>query len=406
MGEVYEAYDRLLNEAVALKTLRADMARDESVGRRFQKEVQLARRITYPNVCRIFDAGEHDDALSGGPPLRFFTMELLAGETLWARIRRHQRLTRPEAFPIAVQMAEGLQAAHEAGVVHADFKTGNVLLVPAPGGDRAVITDFGLARVLPIAAPPDETQTMSVAGHVAGTVAYMSPEQLRGGSLAAASDIYSFGIVLFEMATGERPFDEHHVINAAVQRISGEGLAARSLVPDLDSRWAAAIERCLQKDPQRRFTSAADLASWFRQDSWRLPHLYWTRRHWIRADAGMGVCTAAAAELWRRGRRPYQAPPDAANWYRQGISALHSMAYEAARKAFEQAVAADPSFASAHAALARAYDELDYTERAKDQMLRAVTLAQESRLSATDAVRLRALQFLVAPAIAANWFRR
>ena len=395
MGEVYEAHDRLLNEAVALKTLRSDLAGDDGVGRRFQKEIQLARRVSHPNVCRIFDAGEHEDPL-GGRPLRFFTMELLAGETLWARIHRLGRLTRTDAFPIAAQMAEGLQAAHEAGVVHADFKSGNVVLVPAPGGERVVITDFGLARILPAAAPPDETRTLTVTQNLVGTVAYMSPEQLRGATVAAASDIYSFGIVLFEMATGRRPFDDRHVINAAVQRVSGEGVAARSLVPDLDSHWAAAIERCLQKDPARRFASAADLADWFRQDRWRLPRLYWTRRQWIRASAGAAVLAAATVDAWMWWRRPYQPKPAAAVWNGQGLSALHSMAYEAARKAFEQAVAADPAFAPAHAGLARAYDELDYTERAKEQMLRAVALAEDSRLSNADAVRLRAVQFLVA----------
>ena len=243
MGEVYQARDLLLNEDVALKTMRADIARDESYLRRFRTEIQLARKVTHLNVCRVFEVGVHEFIGTARPPITFFTMELLFGETLSARIRRSNRLSRAEAFPIAVQMAEGLEAAHEAGIVHADFKSGNIFLVPVQGGERAVITDFGLARIDPNSLTPDETRSVTVAGQVTGTVAYMSPEQMIGGAVTAASDIYSFGIVLFEMATGKLPFDDRHVINAAVQRASGEGTAVRSLVPDLDSRWDSAIAR-------------------------------------------------------------------------------------------------------------------------------------------------------------------
>src|SRR5690242_6939869 len=134
MGEVYEAEDRLLDERVALKTLRADLAGRESLLARFQEEILLARKVTHPNVCRIFEVGVHD--LPGHASLLFFAMELLEGDTLAARIRSG-RLTRAEAFPLAVQMADGLQAAHDAGIVHADFKSSNVVLVPERGGTRA-----------------------------------------------------------------------------------------------------------------------------------------------------------------------------------------------------------------------------------------------------------------------------
>ncbi|MEO8128758.1 MAG: protein kinase [Bryobacteraceae bacterium] len=395
MGEVYQARDLLLHEDVALKTLRADIARDESYLRRFNTEIHLARRVTHLNVCRVFEVGVHEFAGSARPPLRFFTMELLSGETLSARIQRCNRLSREEAFPIAVQMAEGLHAAHEAGIVHADFKSGNIILVPVPGGERAVITDFGLARIDPNSDTVIETRSLSLVGQVIGTVAYMSPEQMTGGIVTPSSDIYSFGIVLFEMATGQMPFDNQHLINAAVQRVSGEGPTARSLVPHLDSRWDAAISRCLQRDPLRRFATAADVADWFQDRAWWTRSRHWTRRDAIRAAVMAVVFFAIAIGLWVAMHQPYQPNQTALEWYAKGEDALHSMTFEAARKALEQSVAADPKFALAHASLAWAYDELDYSERAKESMLRAMTAAQEIRLSSQDETRLRALQFVV-----------
>jgi tetratricopeptide (TPR) repeat protein len=391
MGEVYEAQDRMLHENVALKTMRTDLACNDDYIRRFAREIQLARKVTHPNVCRVFEV-VYQEGTEGRPPLHFFTMELLSGETLSARIRRVQRLPRGVAFRLAVQMAEGLQAAHDVGIVHTDFKSGNVVVVPGPGGERAVITDFGLARHDPGAAAPDETITMTAAGQVVGTVAYMSPEQLTGGMITPASDIYSFGIVLFEMATGRLPFEERHLINAAVQRVSGNAISARALVTDLDPRWEAAIAKCLQTDPQRRFSSAEDLADWFREGGWRLPRLYWTRRDWVRAGLAAGVPVLAGGGYWIWSRRPYQPNREALFWYGKGVAALRSMTYWTAKNDLEKAVVADPQFALAKASLARAYDELDDSESAAKSLVSAMTAAQETRLSSADARKLRALQ--------------
>jgi len=391
MGEVYEAEDRLLHERVALKTLRGDLAGNAALVQRFHEEILLARRVTHPNVCRIFEVGTHTPA--GRPPLLFFAMELLEGDTLASRIRAG-RLTKVEAFPLAVQMADGLQAAHDAGIVHADFKSGNVVLVPQAGdGVRAVITDFGLARIDPSRVSVDETRTLAEI-RLAGTLAYMSPEQLRGEQLTAASDIYSFGVVLFEMATGSLPFDDRDLIKAAMLKASGEPIPVRRKAPDIDHRWESAIERCLQKDPARRFESADALSTWFTDrrwfDVWR-----WTAREWMGVAAALAATFALAFVGWTWWTRPYQALPAARSAYVSGMRALHSMTYETARKAFEQAVAIDPRFALAHAGLARAYDELDYTDRAKDSILRALTASQETRLSSDDERRLRATQFAV-----------
>ncbi len=399
MGEVYEAADQLLGEKVALKTLRHDLARADGVIRHFQKEIQLARKVTHPNVCRVFETGVHTSAKRECPTLPFFTMELLKGEPLAARIARRGRLGADEAFPMAIQMAQGLQAAHDAGVVHADFKSGNVILIPFPvfgsAGDRAVITDFGLARIDAAAMSEDETRTMSAEGRIAGTLAYMSPEQMTGGIVTAASDIYSFGVVLFEMATGQLPFDGAHAIHGAVQRVNVERITARSIVPGLDARWDEAIGRCLQKDPAKRFTSAAEIAECFSEGSRK--RKYWTRRDVARLGAAGLLPLAVGGGYWAWSRRPYRPNPGASTWYQRGVAALHSMTYETARRAFEEAVKADPAYAMAHASLARTYEELDYSDMAKESMLRAVGVAQDSRrLGSEEALRLRALQFLVA----------
>jgi serine/threonine protein kinase/tetratricopeptide (TPR) repeat protein len=391
MGEVYEAHDLLLEEQVALKTLRGDLAGDEALLLRFQQEISIARKVTHPNVCRIFEVGIH--RAPSQEPMLFFAMELLHGQTLADRIRAG-RLTRDEAFPIAVQLAEGLEAAHRAGIVHADFKSANVILVPAGTGVRAVITDFGVARAEPGSTVVDETRSGHETIRIAGTLAYMSPEQLSGDRVTTASDIYSFGIVLFEMACGRRPFDDSDVIKSAMLRASGPPASARSFVPTLDERWNTAIARCLQRNPGDRFQSAGALASWFRDARWwDIGHWTWSDR--VRASFTAIALLAVALGAWTWVSRPYQPSPEALRWYDRGVSALHSMTYETARKALERAVAVDPGFALAHASLARAYDELDYTDRAKDAMLRAIAAAQDSRLTEADDRKLRALQFMV-----------
>src|SRR5262249_28705141 len=220
----------------------------------------------------------------------------------------------------------------------------------------------------------------------------MSPEQMDGAAVTPASDIYSFGIVLFEMATGKLPFESSEVVRAALERGSSESVSARSLVPEVDERWDEAIARCLKRNPRQRFASGGALADWFRQDSW-WPRLHWTRRQYVRAATAAAAAFSAAVGFWIWLRRPYQPAPGAVEWYAKGVSALRSMTYEAARKALEQAVAADARFALAHASLARAYDELDYTERAKESMLSALSLAQETRLAGDRCERVRALQF-------------
>lgn len=246
VGEVYEARDLELNEPVAVKILRPEIAGDEQVLRRFRREVQLARRVTHPNVCRVFD-------LVAGPPV-FLTMELLRGETLSDRLESGGPMSPAEALPIAVQISQALEAAHANGVVHRDLKSGNVFLVDAPGGPRAMVTDFGLAGSTLAEAPVSATITAT--GELVGSPAYMAPEQVRGEESTPATDIYAFGIVLYEMVTGELPFLGKSAFYTALKRLQERPPSPRSKAPDLPAVWDEVILRCLEPDPADRFRHA------------------------------------------------------------------------------------------------------------------------------------------------------
>ncbi len=250
MGEVYEATDLELSERVAVKTLRRSLSQDKETNERFRAEVLLARRVTHPNVCRLFEFGTHRDP--DGTATLFLTMELLVGETLGARLLRG-RMTPAEALPIVRQMAAALDAAHKTGILHRDFKSENVFLVPEGEGLRVVVTDFGLARVLGARGPTPKTEGL------VGSPGYMAPEQVRGEPLERAADIYALGVVLFEMVTGELPFSGESALGIAVRRLFDPPPPARSLVPDLPVAWERAIQRCLALAPGARFPSAGAL---------------------------------------------------------------------------------------------------------------------------------------------------
>lgn len=248
MGVVYEAEDLELGERVALKTLHAPHDAGERDIARLRREVQLARRVTHPNVCRIYDAGRHEQVI-------FVTMELLEGETLAHHLGQRGRLPGGEVKEIVRQLCAGLQAAHDAGVIHRDFKSANVILVQRGSGIRAVITDFGLARTT----TPALDAHVSHSGALIGTPAYMAPEQIRGESVTPAADIYALGVVAFELVTGTTPFP-HGGFTSLVRRTQEAPPAPRSVASDVDPLWDALIVRCLERHPRDRFASAAEVA--------------------------------------------------------------------------------------------------------------------------------------------------
>ncbi|HYZ87072.1 MAG TPA: serine/threonine-protein kinase, partial [Bryobacteraceae bacterium] len=261
MGDVYEVKDVQLSEHVALKTIRPDFASDARMVARFKQEILIAKRVTHPNVCRIYDVGFHTAEPGAGPPVLFLTMELLRGESLASRLRRG-RMTTTEALPIVEQMAQGLTAAHDSGVVHRDFKCANVMLVPAHTNRRlrAVITDFGLARSVQESVGWETTARLTEVGEIAGTPDYMAPEQILGDNVTFAADIYALGVVLYEMVTGELPFRADTPLATVGKRLLKPPVPPSRHVPDLDPMWERVILRCLERDPKDRFDSAAEVA--------------------------------------------------------------------------------------------------------------------------------------------------
>ncbi len=292
VAEVYVAHDRALRHPVALKAIRREYSANRQAIERFKREIHLARQVTHPNVCRIYDLGQErrgvDDVL-------FLTMELLEGETLHERIRRDGPFTPAEALPLVRQMAAGLEAAQKVGVVHRDLKTGNVMLVPAEGeegGVRVVIADFGMARM---ASEDGETLAITTDDLIVGSPAYMAPEQVESGPISAATDIYSVGVVLFEMVTGRFPFQAETALATALMRLSEKPPEPRSFVSELDERWNRAILRCLERDPQKRFASAGELV-----EALAGPSPAGRRSTWAVGLAGAAAVAVASAAwlLW------------------------------------------------------------------------------------------------------------
>jgi len=245
MGEVYEARDQLLEERVAIKLMRQDLVGKPGARERFADEIRLARKVTHYNVCRVFDVGSEGQRV-------FYTMELHHGATLAARLDRAGKLGLDEIRPIASQILTAVQAAHAVDVIHADLKPSNVLLEP---NGRVLVTDFGLAMWLCASPACDCRQT-----HLLGTPAYMSPEQAEGGELSRGTDLFSFGVIMFEMLTGKLPWHGATPLELASARLTGATPVPRALDATIDPVWDAVVQRCLARDPAARPTSASEIA--------------------------------------------------------------------------------------------------------------------------------------------------
>ncbi|MCA1582054.1 MAG: protein kinase [Acidobacteria bacterium] len=243
MGIVYKALDRDLEDLVAIKTLRSEaLSADPTLLDRFKSEIRLARRITHPNILRTHDLGE-----TGG--VRYLSMEFVKGITLKHLVEQDQLLPTPVALRIAKQMCAGLAAAHEVGVIHRDIKPQNIIIEPTGG---LKIMDFGIARLT-------QERGMTATGTVVGTPDYMSPEQARGLALDFRSDIYSTGVVLYEIFTGTLPFEGDTPIAVVLKHVQEKPPAPQSKNPRIDPRIAAIILICMQKKPEDRYQTVNDL---------------------------------------------------------------------------------------------------------------------------------------------------
>ncbi len=320
MGHVFEAFDSELAVHVALKVIRPEIGSDPEALARFRQEVRLARSITHPNVCRTYDLERETgvDAKSGARrDLVFLTMEFLEGETLATRIERAGPLPLNEALEIARQIAGALQAAHALGIVHRDMKPANVMLVPDAEGEgsgyRAVITDFGLARLDPIIASGHATALSHTARPI-GTLAYMAPEQLQGAKVSAATDVYAFGLILFETVTGRRAFPSDSFLSGIAQRLTGPAPDPKALVPSLPEPWCRAIAGCLRTEPDARYPSAVDAVAVLEGGRTRL--LRPARRKSSIAQRGrrklvrLAACVLAATALFAGAFRLYRSRAD------------------------------------------------------------------------------------------------
>src|SRR5271154_2880050 len=242
MGEVYRATDLTLGQSVALKFLPHAAVLSDALLERFHGEVRVARQVSHPNVCRVYDIGEAE-----GMP--FISMEYVDGEDLASLLLRIGRLPADKAVETARKLCAGLAAAHDRGIIHRDLKPQNIMMNKR--GD-VVIMDFGLAAIA------DQLSGAEVRN---GTPAYMAPEQLKGSEVTSKSDIYALGLVLYELFTGKRPYAANSAKELLRQEESAQLTSMTSIAADIDPAVERAIRRCLEPDPAKRPASALSIAA-------------------------------------------------------------------------------------------------------------------------------------------------
>jgi hypothetical protein len=253
MGEVYRARDTRLGREVAIKVLPERLALDSEALGRFEREAKALAALSHPNILAIFDFGTHDG-------ITYAVMELLEGETLRKRINRSQ-ISWNKLMEIGTAIAEGLAAAHSRGIIHRDLKPENIYIT---SGGTVKILDFGLARLDQTPQLQGESRMATVSetqpGTVLGTIGYMSPEQVRGLSLDTRTDIFSFGCILYEMATGKCPFTRNTAADTMAAILNHDPPELSATGADIPPELDRLILHCLEKDPDNRFQSARDLS--------------------------------------------------------------------------------------------------------------------------------------------------
>jgi tetratricopeptide (TPR) repeat protein len=385
MGDVYEALDMELGQTVALKSIRPDIAGDHGVVSRFKKEVQLARRLGGPNICRIHELFVIP-AGGGTSAGAFLTMEFLDGVTLADKVQQEGPIPWRGAQAIATDICAGLSAMHEAGIVHRDLKSRNIMLADRGGSRRAVLMDFGLAREVSVS-PSTADTALTAPGTFIGTPEYMAPEQFEGKEVSPATDIYAMGVVLYEMLTGRHPFAAPNALRAAVLR-SKRPEPASSIQKGVPHRWDLVISRCLEYDPKRRYQSATELTGALRNPFPALTKIPRRASELSRkqvASLALGIVLAVLALFWWYKSTSYEAPdPRAQKWYDEGTAALREGAYLQATSELQEAVKLDKKFGLAHARLAEAWADLDFSGTAASEMLLATVPEQERNLPDLD----------------------
>lgn len=385
MGEVYEAIDLKLGR-IALKAIRPDIALDPHVIAHFNKEVQLAHRLSGPHVCRIHTLYVPTDP--NGPQHTFLTMEYLDGVTLTEKIRESGPLSWREVKAIALEICEGLRVMHEAGIIHRDLKSRNVMLADRNGTVKAVVMDFGLAREVRTAASETVTD-VSTEQSVAGTIDYMAPEQFAGDRLTPAADIFALGVVMYELATGRHPFPSGTILQAAIRR--GQRPAPPSSIQmGLPHRCDEIVGRCLEFDPKKRYGSVKEVTEALKASPAKLTNIK-SDHPWVFRTACALVLAVGAwgmFQIWQWWR--YDKPNSAAlKWYDEGVTALREGSYVKATRLLTAAIGSDNHFAMAHARLAEAWANLDFDGRSTQELINA--LGGEHHLRPLDSLYLSAI---------------
>jgi len=292
MGAVYKAKDTELDRVIALKVIRPELASNPEILQRFKQELVLARQVTDRNIIRIFDLGEADG-------VRFITMEYVEGESLHQILRARGKLPANEAVDITRQILSGLQAAHREGVIHRDLKPANIML-DAQG--RVIVMDFGLARTL-------GGDGMTRTGVMLGTMEYMSPEQAQAKNLDARSDLFTVGLICYELLTGKMPYHADSAIASLLKRTQGRAAPVVTHDPSIPSALSDIVSKCLDPDLNLRYQSAgellADLEAWqggraaatLRFPASQRPWGQTIRWHWVGVAAALGALVLAGIML-------------------------------------------------------------------------------------------------------------
>jgi len=245
MAEVFLAHDVLLDRPIALKVLFAEYATDPAFVERFRREAQSAANLSHPNIVGVYDWGRVGNTY-------FIAMEYIQGRTLAAVLAEHKKLTATQACEIAIKIASALGVAHDKGVVHRDIKPGNILI---GSNGQVKVADFGIARAF----GSDVADALTQAGSVMGTATYFSPEQAQGGQPDPRSDIYSLGIVMYEMIAGRTPFVGDNAVGIAYQQVHNAPSPLHEFALDVPNAFEAIVAKCLAKSPQRRYPNATEL---------------------------------------------------------------------------------------------------------------------------------------------------
>ena len=249
MSTVYRAFDTVLERQVAVKLMHRDIAHNPDQLERFRREARAVAQLNHPHIVQVIDAGEESDDAHPGFSTPYIVFEYVEGQTLKERIRHFGRLDIPEAVAYAIEIARALGAAHERGIVHRDVKPQNILV---DDEGSAKVTDFGIARTL-------EQEGLTADGRVLGTTDYVSPEQALGHAVTGQSDLYSLGVVLYEMLTGDVPFNGENQVAVAMKHVREELPDVQWRRPEVSSALAAVLDRATAKDLSQRYQTDREL---------------------------------------------------------------------------------------------------------------------------------------------------